>query len=81
MAEAAQINDPELRAERELLLREQYGELINGLIEQNETVRTNLQESAFDDLARLYDTRRNEFKERVLEGRRLIEQNRMDKLC
>lgn len=32
-------------------------------------------------LARLYDTRRNEFKERALEGRRLIEQNRMDKLC
>ena len=56
MAEAAQINDPELRAERELLLQTQYGELINGLTEQNATIRNNLNESAFDDLARLYDT-------------------------
>ena len=56
MAEAAQINDPELRAEKELLLQEQYGELINGLVEQNTTVRNNLQESAFEDLARLYET-------------------------
>ena len=62
MAEAAQINDPELRAEKELLLREQYGELINGLVEQNETVRNNLQESAFDDLTRLYDTNVENFQ-------------------
>lgn len=55
MAEAAQINDPELRAEKELLLQTQYGELINGLVEQNATVRTNLNESAFEDLARLYN--------------------------
>lgn len=55
MAEAAQINDPQERAERELLLQEQYGELINGLVEQNSQVRTNLQESAFEDLSRLYD--------------------------
>ena len=55
MAEAAQINDPQERAERELLLQEQYGELINGLVEQNSQVRLNLQESAFEDLSRLYD--------------------------
>ena len=55
MAEAAMINDPEERAERELLLNEQYGELINGLVEQNETVRTNLHESAFTELADLYE--------------------------
>ena len=55
MAEAAMINDPEERAERELLLNEQYGELINGLVEQNETVRTNLHESAFTELAALYE--------------------------
>lgn len=54
MAEVAQINDPELRAERELLLQEQYGDLINGLVEQNETVRLNLHESGFTELAALY---------------------------
>jgi len=32
-------------------------------------------------LAKLYDTRRKEFRERVKEGRKLIKQNRMDKLC
>ena len=55
MAEAAQINDPEQRAEREALLQEQYGELINGLIDQNVTLRTNLYESGFTELADLYD--------------------------
>lgn len=55
MAEAAQINDPNARAERELLLQEQYGELINGLVEQNETIRSNLRDSTFEDLARLYE--------------------------
>ena len=55
MAEAAQINDPVARSERELLLQSQYEQLINGLTEQNTTVRENLHESAFDDLSRLYD--------------------------
>lgn len=32
-------------------------------------------------LAKLYDTRRKEFKERVRNGRKLIKQNRMDELC
>lgn len=63
MAEAAQINDPEARAERELLIQEQYGDLINGLVEQNETIRSNLYDSAFDDLARLYDKNKNDFLE------------------
>ena len=62
MAEAAQINDPELRAERELLLQEQYGELINGLVEQNETVRVNLHESGFNELADLYHIDRDNFQ-------------------
>jgi hypothetical protein len=42
MAEAAQINDPVARSERELLLQNQYEQLINGLTEQNTTVRENL---------------------------------------
>ena len=55
MAEAAQINDPVARSERELLLQTQYEQLINGITQQNATVRENLHESAFDDLSRLYD--------------------------
>ena len=55
MAEAAQINDPVQRAEKEALIQEQYGDLINGLVEQNETLRLNLHESAFTELADLYD--------------------------
>lgn len=55
MKEAAQINDPEERAERELLLQQQYGELINGLVAQNEDIRNNLYESAFAELAALRD--------------------------
>ena len=56
MKEAAQINDPEERAAMELLLQEQYGELINGLVEQNETVRLNLHESAFVELTDLHES-------------------------
>ena len=53
MAEAAKINDPELRAEKEALIQEQYGELINGIIADNEKIREDLRESAFMDLAHL----------------------------
>lgn len=63
MAEAALINDPEERQERELLLREQYGELINGLVEQNEDIRTNLHESAFTELADLYGIEYENFQQ------------------
>lgn len=63
MAEAAQINDPEKRAQKEALLQEQYGELINGLVEQNETIRLNLHESAFTELAELYDIDLENFKQ------------------
>ena len=63
MAEAAQINDPTERAERELLLQEQYGELINGIVEQNASIRNNLYDSAFTDLSILYDEDLEHFKE------------------
>jgi len=63
MAEAAQINDPELRAQKEALIQQEYGEIINGIVEQNEKIRTDLRESAFMDLANLkqeeYDTYMN----------------------
>jgi len=55
MKEAAQINDPEERQQRELLLQEQYGELINGLVEQNEDIRSNLYQSSMSELFDLYN--------------------------
>ena len=42
-------------AKRQLLI-EQYGMRINGLTQQNENIRLNLSQSAFDELASLYDT-------------------------
>ena len=55
MLEAAQINDPEEREQRELLLRQEYGELINGIIEQNEEIRHNMYESTFLELIDFYN--------------------------
>lgn len=54
MKEAAQINDPEARLQKEQLLTQQYGELINGLVSQNETIKQNLYESTFLELEDLY---------------------------
>ena len=61
MKEAAQINDPEERAQRELLIQEKYGELINDLVDQNQTIKINLYDSAFEDLSRLYDEDKQKF--------------------
>ena len=55
MMEAAQINDPEMRAQQELLIREQYGELINTLTEKNELTKSNLYNSTMSHLFELYD--------------------------
>ena len=62
MLEAAQINDPNERLEKEKLLEEEYGKLINGLVEQNQNIRSNLYESAFEELARLQDKNVESFK-------------------
>lgn len=55
MAEAAKINDPEARLEREKLLTEYYGELLNNLALDNTDIRTNLSESAFLEVQELFD--------------------------
>lgn len=52
----------EERQHKEALLVEQYGELINGLVEQNENIKNNLRESAFDSLANMYEVDVNNFK-------------------
>ena len=54
MAEAAAINDPEARLQKEQLLTQQYGDLINGIVDQNEQIKRNLYESTFFELEDLY---------------------------
>ena len=54
MAEAAAINDPEARLQKEQLLTQQYGDLINGIVGQNEQLKRNLYESTFLELEDLY---------------------------
>lgn len=54
MAEAAEINDPEARLQKEQLLTQQYGDLINGIVSQNEQLKRNLYESTFLELEDLY---------------------------
>ena len=72
MHEAALINDPELRAQKELLIQEQYGELINDLVNQNQEIRDNLQESSFLSLSNLYERNLLDFTNFTLDERDLI---------
>lgn len=72
MMEAALINDPELRAEKELLIQEQYGELINGIVEENESIRNNLQESTFLSLSNLYEKDLMNFSDLTQQERDLL---------
>ena len=46
----------EQRIQKLALLREEYGEYINNKTEENLNIRNNLMESAFADMAALYDT-------------------------
>lgn len=55
MREAAQINDPDERARQEKLIQEQYGQLINSLVEQNEALKSNMYQSTMSQLFDLYD--------------------------
>ena len=72
MAEAAQISDPVKRSERELLLQTQYEQLINSLTNQNATIRENLEESVFNDLAELYDIDISNFQEMTDEEKDIL---------
>ena len=74
MAEAAQINDPELRAQKELLIQEQYGELINELVRENQDIRENLQESSFLSLSYLYEENLLDFEHLTDEEKNLLEE-------
>lgn len=55
------LSDEE-RQQRALLLQEQYGQLINGLVQQNEWIKQNLYESTFEALEGLYETNSESFE-------------------
>ena len=73
MAEAAQINDPEKRAERELLIQEQYGELLNNLAAENEELKFNLQESTFSELFDLYSINQDNYESMTDNQQRILD--------
>ena len=49
--------------ERLALLDQEYGEYMNNLHKQNADIRNNLEDSAFGELASLYDTDVANYKE------------------
>ena len=55
LKDAAQINDPEERAAKEALIKKEYGNTINNMLAENDVIRRNLEQSAFEDLAILYN--------------------------
>ena len=73
MSEAAQINDPEMRAQQELLIREQYGELINTLTEKNELTKSNLYNSTMSHLFELYDQNSTNYEMMTEEQRSILD--------
>ena len=69
MAEAALINDPEQREQRELLLRRYYGELITAETDKNLAYQKELEESAYMTKAQQYQDDLFNFKNMTQEER------------
>ena len=65
-------DDQDALQEHIALLQEQYGEKINYLTEQNLSIRGNLTESAFNDLANLYNVDVSNFQNMTQEEQDLI---------
>ena len=74
MAEAAQINDPEKRAAKELLIKQQYSDLINGLVEKNENLQANLYQSTMSHLFDLYDQNTANYEDMSVEQKEILDQ-------
>ena len=68
-------DDQDALQEHIALLQEQYGEKINYLTEQNLNIRTNLTDSAFNDLANLYNVDVSNFQNMTDEEKDLIMNN------
>ena len=62
MLEAAQINDPTERAEKEKLITEQYQQLLLSIAADNETAKQNLGMSTTEALQGQYDINRSNFE-------------------
>ena len=74
MAEAAQINDPEQRAAQELLIKEQYGDLINGLVEKNENLQANMYQSTMSHLFDLYNQNTENYDDMSEDQKAILDQ-------
>ena len=74
MAEAAQINDPEQRAAKELLIKEQYSDLINSLVEKNENLQANMYQSTMSHLFDLYDQNTANYEDMSVEQKEILDQ-------
>ena len=74
MLEAAQINDPELRAQQELLIRETYGRMINDIVADNEWIQKNLHESTLSELFDLYDQNVINYEQMTQEQQEILDQ-------
>ena len=74
MSEAAQINDPEQRAAKELLIKEQYSDLINGLVEKNENLQANMYQSTMSHLFDLYNQNAANYNDMSEEQKSILDQ-------
>lgn len=74
MAEAAQINDPEQRAAKELLIKEQYSDLINSLVEKNENLQANMYQSTMSHLFDLYNQNIANYEDMSVEQKEILDQ-------
>ena len=74
MAEAAQINDPEQRAAKELLIKEQYSDLINSLVEKNENLQANMYQSTMSHLFDLYNQNIANYEDMSSEQKEILDQ-------
>ena len=62
----------EQRNQKIALLQEQYGELINGIVAENEVIKLNLQESTYIELNRMYGENISHFEEMTLAQQELV---------
>ena len=74
MSEAAQINDPEQRAAKELLIKEQYSDLINGLVEKNENLQANMYQSTMSHLFDLYNQNTANYEDMSEDQKAILDQ-------
>ena len=62
----------EQRNQKIALLQEQYGELINSIVAENEVIKLNLQESTYIELDRMYGENISHFEEMTLAQQELV---------